>query len=166
MHPQVPAGALLMVHTATPSTALGAAAWPHLSSWRTRLRSRSRAARSSSLSGLADKQPVSNSPWLHLSCPSGKPGAAPFLPLRYLLFALFLATAAAADTQHDKDHSSHHRHRNDQGFKVHCRMQAKTLSTQIPSCWEVAVFTAMQELQLLDSRHAGVPGGTQDRRYF
>lgn len=61
-------------------------------------------------------------------------GAAPFLPLRYLLFALFLATAAAADSQHDKDHSSHHRHRNDQGFKVHCRMQGETLSTQIPGC--------------------------------
>lgn len=84
-------------------------------------------------------------------------GAAPFLPLRYLLFALFLATAAAADNQHDKDHSSHHRHRNDQGFKVHCRMQGETLSTQIPGCWEVAALTATQVL-LLESRQA--------RRYF
>lgn len=32
------------------------AMWPHLSSWRTRLRSRSRAARSSSLSGLEQKK--------------------------------------------------------------------------------------------------------------
>lgn len=41
-------------------------------------------------------------------------------PFRYLLFALFLTTAAAAaDPQHDEDYSSHHRHRNDQGFKVH-----------------------------------------------
>lgn len=60
--PPVPAGALLTVHTPPPSTALGAAAWPHLSSWRTRLRSRSRAARSSSLSGLADKQPCQHQP--------------------------------------------------------------------------------------------------------
>lgn len=147
LHPQIPAGTELAVQTTADSrrgcstvqlaqqwVSRHRATWPHLSSWRTRLRSRSRAARSSSLSGLEQKKnspsahtdPRCSSPHLHLR-DSGRTVNG---PPRYLLFALLLTTAAAADKQHDEDHSTHHRHGDDQGFKIHCKMQQNTLAHQ------------------------------------
>lgn len=144
LHPQIPAGTKLAAQTLTQrlqhcaiGTALGQQAQGNMASPLLLAHSPALPLPGSSFillvwpgakkkSPSAHTDPMCSSPHLHLR----DSGRTVNSPPRYLLFALLLTTAAAADKQHDEDHSTHHRHGDDQGFKIHCKMQQNTLAHQ------------------------------------